>query len=92
MISDPPANMNANLTTAINLTCTAEGYPAPRYEWYRDDELLPGETLSYLYIPEALPGDRGNYTCKAINTEGVSESEPARLDIPGKLKMMENSP
>ena len=84
IIIDPPTNnLNTTLATAVNLTCTAEGHPAPRYEWYRDDELLPGESRFYLYIPEALPGHRGNYTCKATNNLGETESEPVRLDIQG---------
>ena len=71
------------LATSINLTCTAEGNPVPTYQWYKDGVLIPRETQSFLYIPKILPEDRGNYSCKAINTLGNRTSEQAQLDIPG---------
>ena len=82
-IKQPPANTTTNLATPINLTCTAEGHPAPTYEWYKDGVLIAGEIQSFLYISEPLPEDRGNYTCKAINSLGNITSEQAKLEIPG---------
>ncbi len=82
-IQESPANIDADLISPINLTCTAEGSPAPSYLWYKDGALIPGETRAYLYIEETAPDDRGNYTCVAINAEGQEESEPARIIIPG---------
>ena len=38
-----------------------------------------------LNIAEPLPRDRGNYTCKAINSKGEIASEPAKLDIQGRI-------
>ena len=67
----------------INLTCTAEGHPAPTYEWYKDGELVPGESRSFLYIRELLPHNRGSYTCVAINSVGNGTSQEAELDIIG---------
>ena len=63
-IKQPPSNTTTDLATPINLTCTAEGHPAPTYEWYKDGVLIPGEIQPFLYISEPLPEDRGNYTCK----------------------------
>ena len=83
-IKQPPANTTTDLATPINLTCTAEGHPAPTYEWYKDGMLIPGEIQSFLYISEPLPEDRGNYTCKAINSLGNITSKQAKLEIPGK--------
>ena len=84
-ITSSPSDETVSLTTPVNLTCEAEGHPAPTYEWYRDGEIIPGEILSYLYIPEASPADRGYYTCKAINPEDTTESTPGLLAIPGNL-------
>ena len=84
-IRQPPENTVTDLATSVSLTCTAEGHPAPSYEWYKDDVLVPGETRSVLYIPELSPRDRGNYTCKAINSEGGIVSQPAKLDIQGRM-------
>ena len=85
-IKQPPANTTTDLATPINLTCTAEGHPAPTYEWYKDGVLIPGEIQPFLYISEPLPEDRGNYTCKAINNLGNITSEQAKLEIPGKFE------
>ena len=84
MISQPPDNTVTRLGDPIHLNCTAEGHPAPTYEWYKDGVLIPDEIESVLYIPEPSPEDRGNYTCKAINSEGeTDQSNPAKLDISG---------
>ena len=84
-ITSPPEQVLLGLVEPVNLTCEAEGHPTPLYEWYRDDELIPGAALPYLYIPAASPEDRGYYTCKAINTQGVAESTPELLTIPGEV-------
>ena len=89
-IRQPPESTTADLATAVNLTCTAEGYPAPIYEWYKDGALILEETRPILYIPEPSPSDRGNYTCKAINSKGETVSEPAKLDIQCRLILNQN--
>ena len=78
-----PKPTKANLTMPINLTCTAEGHPTPTYEWYKDGKLIPDEIFPFLYIPEPLPEDRGDYTCVAINSHGNGTSQEAELDIDG---------
>jgi mucosa-associated lymphoid tissue lymphoma translocation protein 1 len=84
MISQPPDNTVTRLGDPIHLNCTAEGHPAPTYEWYKDGVLIPDEIESVLYIPEPSPEDRGNYSCKAINSQGeTDQSSPAKLDIAG---------
>ena len=80
---EPPASTAAALGRTVNLTCTAEGFPTPTYQWYKDGVAIPGEERTYLYIEEVAPEDRGNYTCVAMSTGGMEESQPARLTIPG---------
>ena len=84
-ISEPPSSILTDVATSINLTCTAEGSPAPSYKWYKDNSSvpIPEETRSYLYISEAQPNDRGNYSCEAINILGGLRSNPATVNIPG---------
>ena len=80
----------ADLATSVRLTCTAEGYPAPTYEWYKDGVLIPQKTRPFLYIAEPAPSDRGNYTCKAINSKGeTDQSRPAKLDIQGRTMFIQ---
>ena len=80
-IIEPPANSTtADVTTPINLTCTATGNPPPIHQWYKDGISIPQETRSCLYIAESSPEDRGNYTCVASNGQG-NASEQANIDI-----------
>ena len=84
-IRHPPESAVVDLATSVKLTCMAEGHPAPTYEWYKDGVLIPGETISFLYIGETAPSDRGNYTCKATNSKAeTDQSRPAKLDIQGR--------
>lgn len=83
VLVEVPSSMSAAIATSINLTCSAEGYPPPTYQWYKDGVLIPGETQSFLYIPETLPSDRGNYSCEASNIRGQMSSDSARVDISG---------
>ena len=85
IIDTPPNSIDAVLIAPINLTCTAEGSPPPRYQWSKDGVQLLGETRPFLYIEEAKPEDRGNYTCVATNRGGQSKSDPALINIPGQL-------
>lgn len=89
MINNPPSDESPIIASALNLTCTAEGSPAPSYTWYKDGVLIPGETRSYLYISEVQPEDRGSYTCRAVNSLGEDSSAPASVNIPGIYQIMQ---
>ena len=76
--------------TAATLTCEAEGYPEPEYQWSRrvGSGMLPtplGETgegsgvlAGMLKFTPALFGDEGNYTCTATSAS-VSIQSTATL-------------
>ena len=78
-----PSNATVSIASSINLNCMATGVPTPSYSWYKDGELIEGETESSLNIPEAQPEHRGVYTCEAKNVEGVATSSQAFISIPG---------
>ena len=82
-ISPPPSSVTANFGDPVNLTCLAESHPPPQYAWFKDGVLISEETQSFLYISDALPSDRGNYTCFATNTRGASTSASVILTIKG---------
>lgn len=84
MINTPPSSESPVIASSLNLTCTAEGSPAPSYTWYKDGVLIPDRTQSYIYISEAQPEDRGSYTCRAVNIVGEDYSAPASINIPGQ--------
>ena len=83
-----PFSMDAEIATAVNLTCSAIGYPPPIYQWYKDGVIIPGETKSFLYIPETLPSDRGDYSCRAYNSIGQISSTSARVNISGTITVI----
>ena len=83
IIVESPNDTSVDLSEPLNLTCDAMGNPPPSYQWYRDDVLIEGANLPYLYIPEATPEDRGSYTCVATNENGNTSSNPGLTTIPG---------
>jgi hypothetical protein len=84
IIREFPAGVAADLFSAVNLsTCPTRSSPAHSYQWYKDGADIPGERGAYLLIEEAVPEDRGNYTCVAINAGVREESQPTRLIISG---------
>lgn len=71
----------SDIGSPINLTCITEGYPTPTHRWYKDGVLISGEVQPFMYIAEVLPYHRGNYSCMAMNSEGLVESGPIQLAI-----------
>ena len=49
------------------------GYRFSHYQWYRNNEPIPGETLPYLYIPRELDRDTTEYHVRLVR-EGETES------------------
>lgn len=83
-IVQPPLTQMLPLVQPVNLTCQATGNPPPMYQWYRDGEVVSGANLSYLYIHEVAPSDRGEYTCIATNQAGSVSSLPGLLLLEGE--------
>lgn len=71
-------------------TLFLEGYPRPRLEWMLGTDLLPRGSSRYrlledgtvhtLLVSEATPKDAGQYTVRAVNPHGSSDSS-ARIDV-----------
>jgi hypothetical protein len=83
------AQVKENVPVGSNLTllATADGYPAPRLEWYKNgvkvaDSPAPTDPLAngpreYRYeIGIVGITTAGTYTAKAINSEGSATSDP----------------
>ncbi|XP_025101325.1 hemicentin-1-like isoform X2 [Pomacea canaliculata] len=58
---------------AIVLTCMANGFPTPRYDWYRDS-IVYQQNDSVLNISSASPADNTKFKCRAVNSLGYSET------------------
>lgn len=78
-----PSSITVDIATAVNLSCIAQGYPPPTYQWYKDGEVVAREVKSFLYIAETLPNKRGSYLCQAYNSRGQTSSDPAVISISG---------
>ncbi|MBN3321676.1 VGFR1 factor, partial [Atractosteus spatula] len=70
-----------NVSSAITLTCLAQGVPKPQLVWYKDNqELHQGSGIllstggSTLHIERITQEDEGWYTCEATNERGSVES------------------
>ena len=81
MIVQPPRNFTEPLFEAVNLTCAANGYPPPVFQWYRDGVLIPNAVQSFYYIDQLTPDLRGYYTCEAINSQDDVTSSPGLVTI-----------
>lgn len=51
------------------------------YQWFKDSAEIDGETSATLSLSEAQLDDEGTYFCRATNTAGSSDSDPALLGI-----------
>ncbi|KAG7468218.1 hypothetical protein MATL_G00140500 [Megalops atlanticus] len=65
----------------VVLKCAAWGIPAPHYQWYRNGNLLQGETKETLQIENADRVHEGTYLCAVSNVLGERWSEPADVTI-----------
>ena len=76
--------VNTELGNSVNLTCEIDLEDhIILYEWYKDGKLIVGETQPFLFISEAVPDTRGNYSCKAKKSEALVEVNPMQVAITG---------
>ena len=81
VILHSPANTTKPLFASVNLTCVADGYPLPMFQWYRDGLLIPNAVQAFYYIDQVTPDLRGYYTCEAMNSQGAVTSNPGLVAI-----------
>jgi Immunoglobulin domain/Immunoglobulin I-set domain len=79
----PAPTTTVNVGTAINLTVTATGLPAPTYQWYKDTVLISGANSSIYTVPNATTADAGthSYTVTASNPTSTVTSNAASVTI-----------
>ena len=88
VILQPPDNTTKPLFEAVNLTCAADGYPPPVFQWYRDGVLIPNAVQSFYYIDQLTPDLRGYYTCEAINNQDDVTSSPGLVTIQSEFNTL----
>ncbi len=81
--SQPQAMGGAN-GTMVTLTCEAEAFPAPTYEWSRMDggtigTEVVGQNSAMLMFDPLMFGDEGEYLCNATSMGMTIQSQPVTL-------------
>ncbi len=81
--SQPQAMGGAN-GTMVTLTCEAEAFPAPTYEWSRMDggtirTEVTGQNSAMLMFDPLMFGDEGEYLCDAMSMGMTVQSQPVTL-------------
>ena len=93
LIVTQPMDNGADSGTVTQLTCQADGFPEPTYQWQKLDEDdsgsgtdilggyvdLPNVTSSMLEFTPVEFGDEGSYRCVASSMVGQATSDPATL-------------
>ena len=72
-----PENTEVLEGSTAELQCRASGYPVPDIAWSKNGDRLPSQDRHILLpsgtlrVVHALPNDKGQYECRAINVVGV---------------------
>ena len=79
-----PNDTLTNNGDSLTLTCEAEGFPDPVYQWFRNDNEmvrsnLTGVNSSMLLFGPVLFGDEGDYYCTATSNDISINSTIATL-------------
>jgi hypothetical protein len=85
--TDQPQSQDICAGQMIILYANAIGSPSPTFQWYRDQQLLPGETETSLVIFPANSGHAGTYTCIATNSCGSESSDPAVVTVTSQVSI-----
>jgi len=72
-----PASRTVAQDGATTLLAQASGFPAPRFQWYRNGAILPGAINDSVVIPFMSAGDAGSYFCIVSNNVGSITSRTA---------------
>ena len=61
-----------------------------KYQWYRNNVILNGETGSILLRNSANSGDAGSYTVKVSNSDGTITSQAAQVSLSNTASTLRN--
>ncbi|XP_019854701.1 PREDICTED: uncharacterized protein LOC109583709 [Amphimedon queenslandica] len=74
VIVTPPMDQDVPLGSLVNLTCVATGAPQPVITWYLEGTLIPGANSPIYIIDSIQPAQRGTYSCRVMNSEGMDQA------------------
>lgn len=84
VITTQPSSGSFGVGSRLTLYCLAEGFPSPIYSWFLD-----GVNLMVAFTPltfDITPGNRGEYSCNASNSQGQASSNQAFITLNGRGK------
>ena len=67
-------SQNLAKNSTLNLSAGVTGFPAPTFQWLRDDVLISGATQSSLKVTNVTSANSGLYKLVSKNSAGVLES------------------
>lgn len=77
----PPATLTVATGSRLELIAQATGSGALEYQWYRNDQPIPGATGASYLVPHATPDDRGRYRVAVHNLAGTTVSSTCEVTI-----------
>jgi pectin methylesterase-like acyl-CoA thioesterase len=80
VINQQPQNTTAVVGTPASISVQATG-PNMTYQWFKDGNLMGGETNPTLSFASVQLSDTANYTVNISNGGGTIPSDPARLTV-----------
>jgi len=81
IITSQPANSTVAAGTNAQFSVTADGAPAPTYQWYFNGNAFSGATANTLSFTNARGTDAGDYTVVVTNEIGAVTSTKATLTV-----------
>lgn len=81
VISSHPNSQSVSAGTAVTFSVTAEGTPAPTFQWRKDGVAINGATDTSFSIPAVVLGDTGDYSVVVENSSGRVTSNVATLTV-----------
>jgi len=76
-----PGNRTVYDRGQTTFTASATGTPPPTYQWFFNNDPIPGAASASLTINPVSPTSAGSYFCRATNMAGTADSAAATLAI-----------
>jgi hypothetical protein len=80
-ITTNPTSQSAIAGNSVAFSVSANGFPSPAYQWYKDGTAISGARNSSLILTNATSNDAGSYSVIASNIMGSATSSNAVLTI-----------
>ena len=80
-VSQEKSMISATEDSMVNITCKAEGNPAPEILWKEKGTGRLISTNGVLSLPNISKDQAGSYICQASNIIGASQAMEAVIDV-----------